>query len=155
EFREIYKQTATPAGEKYDLSQEQVGRRELHNTSLSFLGKLATPEMAAKAFDQYQHATNMTEKLSALSTLSKIPRLVAMEARSYARNHFYKTYKDNNNVIDKWLQISAAVPDENPLLRVQSLMKHPSYDETNPNKVYALMGGFMGGNPGAFHNKDG
>ena len=155
EFREIYKETTAPAGEKYDLSKEQVGRRELHNASLSFLGKMQTPEMSALAFTQYQNATNMTEKLAALGTLSKIPPSGATDTRQFALDDFYATFKDNNNVIDKWLQISAAVGDGDPLARVQSLLKHPSYDETNPNKVYALLGGFMGGNPTLFHNKDG
>ena len=147
EFRDIYKETASPAGEKYDLSKEQVGRREMHNASLSFLGKLATPEMSALAYDQYRNATNMTEKLQALATLSKIPPSGAMDSRQNALDDFYEKFKDNNNVIDKWLQINAAISDGDPLARVQSLLKHPSYDETNPNKVFALMGGFIGGNP--------
>ncbi len=155
EFREIYKDTQAPAGEKYDLSKEQVGRRELHNTALTFLGKLQTPEMAATAYKQYTEATNMTEKLSALGTLSKIPPSGAMDTRQRALDNFYETFKDNNNVIDKWLQINAAIPDGDPLARVQSLLKHPSYDETNPNKVFALMGGFIGGNPTLFNAKDG
>jgi aminopeptidase N len=155
EFRDIYKETNSPAGEKYDLSKEQVGRRELHNTALTFLGRLQTPEMAATAYKQYSEATNMTEKLSALGTLSKIPPSGAMDTRQRALDDFYETFKDNNNVIDKWLQINAAIPDGDPLARVQSLLKHPSYDETNPNKVFALMGGFIGGNPTVFNNKDG
>jgi aminopeptidase N len=155
DFREIYKQTTAPAGEKYDLSKEQVGRRELHNTCLSFLGKLQTPEMAALADKQYRTANNMTEKLSALTTLSKIQPSGAADTRKLALDDFYAKYKDNNNVIDKWLQINAAIPDNLALSRVEKLLQHPSYDETNPNKVYALIGGFIGGNPTVFHDTDG
>jgi aminopeptidase N len=155
EFRDIYKQTTAPAGETYDVSKEQVGRRELHDTSLSFLGKLQTPEMAAKAYAQYTTAMNMTEKLSALSTLSRIPPSGAADTRQIALDDFYAKFKDNNNVIDKWLSLNASIADGDPLARVKSLLNHPSYDETNPNKVYALIGGFIGGNPKLFHNKDG
>jgi aminopeptidase N len=155
EFREIFAQTATPAGEKYDVTPDQVGRRELHNLSLSYLGKLGTPEMAAEAYSQYASATNMTEKFAALSTLSRIAPSGGADLRQAALDDFYARYKDNNNLVDKWLQLNASIPDGNPLARVQSLMKHEAYDETNPNKVYALIGGLMGGNPTLFHNKDG
>ena len=155
EFRDIYEATKAPAGEKYDLSQEQVGRRDLHNLSLSFLGSAKTPEMAAKAYEQYTNATNMTERLSALGTLSKIPPSGAMETRQAALDSFYEKYKDNPNVVEKWLSLNAAIPDGDPLQRTKDLMKHESFDETNPNLVFALMGGFLTGNSGLFHAKDG
>jgi aminopeptidase N len=155
EFRDLYKQTAAPAGEKYDVVPDQVGRRELHNLSLGFLGRLQTPEMAAKAYSQYAHATNMTEKLSALGTLAGIPPSGAMDTRQNALNDFYAKHKDNNNLVDKWLMLNAAIGDGDPLARVQNLMKHPAFDETNPNKVRALVGGFINGNPTRFHARDG
>ncbi|MBI1214586.1 MAG: aminopeptidase N [Alphaproteobacteria bacterium] len=155
EFRRIYDETKAPAGEKYDVVPEQVGRRDLHNLSLSYLGKLESPEMAAKAYKQFSEATNMTERLSALSTLSRIPPSGAADTRQTALDAFYEKFKDNNNVVGKWLSLNASIPDGNPLQRVKDLMKHESYDETNPNKVYALIGGFIGGNPTLFHNTDG
>lgn len=155
DFRKIYAATATPAGETYDVTPAQVGRRELHNVSLGFLGKLGTPEMAAVAENQYYAATNMTEKLAALSTLSKIPAAGAKDHRQAALDDFYEKFKDNNNVVGKWLTLNAAITDGNPLERVKHLMQHPSFDETNPNKVYALIGGFIGGNPTVFHDKNG
>ena len=155
EFREIYKDTTAPKGEKYDVSPAQVGRRELHNLSLSFLGKMSTPEMSATAYKQYSQANNMTEKLSALSTLSRIPPSGAADTRQIALDDFYAKYKDNNNVVGKWLTLNAMIPDGDPLQRVKNLMKHECYDETNPNKVNALLGGFIAGNPAKFHNTDG
>jgi aminopeptidase N len=38
---------------------------------------------------------------------------------------------------------------------VRALMDHEAFDKTNPNKVRALVGGFVGGNPTQFHKKDG
>ena len=152
EFRDLYAQTAAPAGEKYDITQEQVGRREMHDAALSFLGALKTPEMAAKAFAQYQSAANMTEKFSALSALSRIPPSGAMDTRQYALDDFYAKYKNDNNLVDKWLALNASIPDGDPIARAQNLMKHEAYDETNPNKVYAVIGSLP---PTVFHNKDG
>lgn len=155
EFRDLYAATKAPVGEKYDLSQEQVGRRDLHNLSLSFLGSAKTPEMAAKAYDQFANATNMTERFDALAVLSKIPPSGAANTREVALDAFYEKYKDNPNVVEKWLQLNAAIPDGDPLQRTKDLMKHKSFDETNPNLVFALMGGFISGNPTLFHDKSG
>jgi aminopeptidase N len=152
EFREIYAQTAAPAGEKYDISQEQVGRRELRDTALSFVGALQTPEMAAKAYAQYQSATNMTEKFGALQTLSKIPPSGAMDTRQAALDDFYATYKHDNNLVDKWLSLNAAIPDGDVIARLRGLMKHEAYDQTNPNKVYSVIGSIP---QTVFHNRDG
>ena len=155
EFRDLYKATTPPAGEKYDLSQEQVGRRDLHNLSLSFLGSMKTPEFAAAAYTQFANATNMTERFSGLATLSKIPPSGAADSRQIALDAFYEKYKDNPNVVEKWLQLNAAIPDGDPLQRTKDLMKHKSFDETNPNLVFALMGGFISGNPTVYHGLDG
>ncbi|MDE1152199.1 MAG: aminopeptidase N [Micavibrio sp.] len=155
DFRKIYAATATPAAETYDVTPAQVGRRELHNVSLSFLGKIGTPEMAATAEGQYYSATNMTERLAALATLSRIAPSGGADTRQAALDHFYEKFKDNNNVVGKWLSLNAGIPDGDPLQRVKDLMKHPSFDETNPNKVYALIGGFIGGNPTVFHDTKG
>ncbi|MCC7035777.1 MAG: aminopeptidase N C-terminal domain-containing protein, partial [Alphaproteobacteria bacterium] len=155
EYRDIYKATVAPAGEKYDLSQEQVGRRDMHNLSLSFLASLKTPEIAAAAYDQYTNATNMTERYSALATLSRIPPSGAADTRQIALDAFYERYKDNPNVVEKWLSLNASIADGDPIQRVKDLMKHPSFDETNPNLVFALMGGFISGNNTLYHDKNG
>jgi aminopeptidase N len=133
----------------------QVGRRELHNLSLGFLGKLDTPEMAKTAEAQFRGSTNMTERLSALGTLSRITPEEGNDLRQPALDDFYEKYKDNNNIVGKWLTLNASIADGDPLQRVKDLTKHECYDETNPNKVYALIGGFIGGNPTVFHNTDG
>lgn len=156
EFKDIYAATSAPASEKYDVVPAQVGRRELHNLSLGYLGKLDTPEGYAESYQQFTTATNMTERLAALGTLTRIePADGAQDMRPLALEAFYNKYKDNNNIVGKWLSLSAAMGGDNALQRVQELMQHPSYDATNPNKVRALIGGFISGNPSAFHNKDG
>jgi aminopeptidase N len=151
DLERIYKETASPAGEIYNVDPAQVGRRELHNTSLSFLRALATPEVSAVAEQQYKQSANMTEKLAGLSVLSRM----AGDAGATALEEFYQQYKDNPNIVNKWLRLQAAIESGDVIGRLEQLMKHEAFDMTNPNKVSAVVGGFVGGNPTAFHKKDG
>jgi len=152
EFEKIYRETAAPTGEKYNVVPAQVGRREMHNLSLALLGKLETPESVAQAEGQYGQAENMTEKLGALSVLT---RMEEPAAGKKALESFYQSYKSINNVVDKWLSLQASMPTGDAVSRVRGLMEHEAFDITNPNKVRALMGGFASNNPTAFHNRDG
>jgi aminopeptidase N len=54
-------------------------------------------------------------------------------------------------VVDKWLRVQATARLPGTLAEVQRLLKHPSFEITNPNKVYALIGGFAMGNHVRFH----
>jgi len=155
DFKRIYDDTKAPSGEAYNVVPAQVGRRELHNLSLGFLGKLETPDAAHDAVTQYKSADNMTEKLTALTVMTKMNDTVAINVADKMLADFYASYKDNNNLIDKWLRLNASRPQEDALDRVRDLMKHEAYDATNPNKVSALIGGFVNGNPTLFHKKDG
>lgn len=155
DFKSIYAATAAPAGEAYNVVPAQVGRRELHNIALGFIGKLETPEAAHDAVTQYGQSQNMTEKLAALAAMTKMTAPPAIHVADKLLEDFYDRYKDNNNLVDKWLSLQAGRPVDGALERVRELMKHEAYDATNPNKVYALIGGFTAGNPSAFHSKDG
>ena len=149
DFEKIYRQTTAPAGEKYDVVPAQVGRRALHNASLSFLTKQGTPETVNTAVAQYETATNMTEKLGGLGALARLENSPDGEK---ALADFYNKYKSNNNVVDKWLSISAVTADD--VGQVQKLLAHEAFDITNPNKVRNLVAG-LAGNTKVFHNKDG
>lgn len=150
DFQQIYNETLTPAGEKYDVNPMQMGRRELHNTALAFLSKLETHDIASTAQRQYTQAKNMTERLGGLRVLSRLPD----DAGAKALADFYKTFRNDTNVMDTWLTVSAQASGGDAVARVHELMKDKVFDLTNPNKVRALMGGFTG-NTAAFHNKDG
>ena len=151
EFQRVYRDTAAPVAEKYDVVPAQVGRRSLHNQALSFLGRLNDPAEITVANAQFTGAANMTEKLGALSTLVRIGGATA----DAALDAFYAKYKSDNNVVDRWLTLQASRTDGDVVARVRGLLEHEAFDMTNPNKVRALMGGFAGMNPTAFHAKDG
>jgi aminopeptidase N len=150
DFSRIYLATAAPDNETYKVIPEQVGRRELHNLGLAFLSR-AMPYAENTVQNQYYKADNMTEKLSALATLVRMEKPSSVDAL----DNFYQKYKDNNNIVDKWLSLQASAPSDHAVENVKELMEHEAFDVTNPNKVRALVGGFVGGNFTAFHNKDG
>jgi aminopeptidase N len=151
DFKKIYKETTAPDGEVYSVAPEQVGRRDLHNTSLGFLRILDTPDVQASAEQQYNQSKNMTEKFAALASLTRM----SGDAGEKALADFYKRFKDTNNVVDKWLRLQASIPTGDVVGRVKGLMQHEAFDITNPNKVRSLMAGFTNGNPSAFHAADG
>lgn len=148
DFKNIYALTRAPANETYNVSPAQVGRREMHNLSLSFLSKLATPNAIAAAEVQYQQATNMTERYSALANLAQFENETS---KKYLAD-FYQQFKSVNNVVDKWLMLSASGEKGDAIGRIRALMQHEAFDITNPNKVRAVMAGIA---PTVLHNKDG
>ena len=56
--------------------------------------------------------------------------------------------------MDKWLAIQAGSRLAGTLAEVQRLARHEAFDVRNPNKVYALIGGFRA-NQVRFHVADG
>lgn len=156
DFERIYAETTAPAGEAYNVSPEQVGRRELHNLSLARLCRANDlPQTFGIAEGQFLNSKNMTEKLSALATMTKMEPSAAVQIAARHLENFYQTHKDNPNIVNKWLSLQASTPTGDALERVKALQKHEAFDLTTPNKVSALVMGFVGGNPTVFHKKDG
>ena len=72
-----------------------------------------------------------------------------------ALNLFYEKWKDDTLVLDKWFAVQARSELPNTLLAVKDLMKHPTFDDKNPNKLRSLIGVFCQGNRVQFHAKSG
>ena len=134
----------------YAPDGEQVGRRSLRNTCLAYLADAAPAEIAPRLVAQIQTGGNMTDVAAALATLAQLD--VPERARALAA--FYDKWKDEALVVDKWLAIQATARPTTAAT-VRELMRHPAFDLKNPNRVYALIRGFTGGNPRAFHAADG
>ena len=67
---------------------------------------------------------------------------------------FYDKWKNEPLVVDKWLAVQSTTRLPSALADVKRLMTHPAFNIRNPNKVYALIGGFRG-NLVRFHAADG
>ena len=136
--------------EPYSPEGDQVGARRLKNAALAILctGK---PENHRFAQQQYQEASNLTDRLAALHALLKGGADFAADALS----DFDKRYRTKPLVMDKWFAAQAINPGGDTLKTVKDLMKHPSFSITNPNRIRSLIGAFASGNQSQFHRQDG
>ena len=142
-------QALAPTGD-YAPDGEQAGRRALRNTCLAYLADAAPADIAPRLVAQIQTGANMTDVAAALATLAQLD----VPERAPALAAFYDHWHAEALVVDKWLSIQATARVTGAAT-VRELMRHPSFDLKNPNRVYALIRGFCGANPRAFHAADG
>ena len=98
-----------------------------------------------------ESSDNMTDTLAAIGALihSGSPRAEGALA------DFESRWREDALVMDKWFSMQAADPSPGTLDRVESLMQHPAFSLTNPNKVRSVVGVFAMANPIGFHASDG
>src|SRR6202050_5128509 len=144
-----YERMATPG--PYQPDAQSAGRRSLRNVCLDFLAVAEGRDAIARAFAQYQNADNMTDRMAALDTLSRLDR----PERAATLEDFYRRYADDPLIIDKWLALQAAIPEPATLDRVRALTKHPAFSVANPNRVRSLIGAFAHVNHTQFNRIDG
>ena len=152
-FNVVY--LANQSADKYQPSAEQIGRRSLKNTALSYWVATESEEGIAACYAQYQQADNMTDASTALSILVNAKAAKAQELASKALQDFYDQWKDEALAVNQWLVIQASSAAPGNLERVLTLLDHQAFDIKNPNKVRSLIGAFCGLNPHNFHNIDG
>ncbi|RYE48277.1 MAG: aminopeptidase N [Hyphomicrobiales bacterium] len=135
----------------YSPDFQQTGRRSMKNTALALL-VLGRAEGAAKlAREQYERALNMTDRLSALSTVVQSWTADADALLS----DFYRQYTADPLVLDKWLSLNALAADDAALERIKAILASPDFPRNNPNRLRALMATFGMNNPTQFARKDG
>jgi aminopeptidase N len=135
----------------YSPDAVSAGRRLLKNACLDLLAATQESHAIRLAAKQYDEADNMTDRMAALGTLS----LHDVPERKAAFDDFYKRYKDDPLIIDKWFALQAMTPDPATLDRVRTLSAHPAFSMANPNRVRSLIGSFAQGNPTQFNRPDG
>jgi aminopeptidase N len=137
---------------EYSLDPEAMGQRRLKNVCLSLLLAAESPneEDISLAKQQYYAGHNMTDVIAALSAFvnSELP------VREELLDDFYKKWKKDQLVMDKWLMLQASRGDSSTLASVENLMEHPAFSISNPNKIRSLIGAF-GGNHFCFHAANG
>ncbi|CAA0087141.1 Aminopeptidase N [Zhongshania aliphaticivorans] len=139
------------SNEEYAATAEQIARRSLKNTALSFLMLLQEDRFTQLAVSQFDTSSNMTDRLAALSCLVNSDA----EYKAEALQLFYQQWQHEPLVINQWFQVQAMCHLPGTLKTVKELMSHPAFDIRNPNKVRALIGAFCGQNGVNFHSEDG
>ncbi len=154
EWLDLYKSLEVHGAYRYHPAD--AGRRALRNLALRYLVAGEVAEGVARAETQCEYASNMTECFGALGALV----LGGSATGEHALETFYARFRDDTLVLDKWFALQAIMwrrrADEKPVLaRVRTLLDHPAFSMSNPNKVYALLGSFFRSNPAEFHAADG
>ena len=136
---------------EYSLSAEAMGQRALRNTVLRLLTATRGSGCAERSKTHYEAATNMTDRMAALSRLVNIDTPFREEALS----DFYQRFKNYQLVVDKWFSVQAIAEVPDIMERLGKLKSHKEFNIKNPNRVRSLYGAFAMNNPVSFHRADG
>jgi len=129
-----------------------IARRRLRNLCLHYLASLVDDaESRALCIDQYHGSDNMTDSLAALTLVAHGD----FPERDDLLADFERRWRDHPLVLDKWLAVQAVSPRTDTLDRVRALMGYSGFSMKNPNRVRALIGSFVAGNPVRFHDVSG
>jgi aminopeptidase N len=128
-----------------------VGRRRIKNSCLGYLNKLESSEGYQLVEKQFSLASTMTDQIAALSIIINSLN----PAKASVLQRFYEQWKDEALVIDKWFALQASSHAQETFSIVESLMKHPAFELTTPNRVRSLIGAFSQNNQLHFHAKNG
>ena len=166
----IYEAQTTPGD--YSPAPLPAGRRALKNLALSYLvagaptlvadaeplaagaGTLGPNQQShahARALQQFDQATNMTDRMAAFATL--VHEAPGDEALAVI-NRFYEAWQHDALVVDKWFGVQAASPKAS-VDTVRALMAHPAFTVRNPNRARAVIFMFCLGNTSGLHAEDG
>lgn len=146
---------SSQVAEPYCPDPEQIARRSLKNTALSYLALLDDPDLLALVHAQAVAFANMTDTHAALVALlnSPVPGVAPRAADVLER--FYLQWRHEPLAVNLWFQAQASATLPGGLERVQALMAHEAFDIRNPNKVRSVIGAFCNNNAVNFHREDG
>ena len=127
------------------------GRRALKNRCLALLAACKNAQAASLTTKQLASASNMTDELAALVTLTRL----GGQRVDHTMEDFFTRWKHDPLVIDKWFSVQSMRNHAGGIEAIKALTEHPAYDPSNPNRARALIGGFAMGNANLFHKIDG
>jgi aminopeptidase N len=140
-----------PVAAAYMPDSASAGRRSLRNAALDIAVAGGSEEGAALTRRQFQTADNMTDRLAALAILVHADDA----SREDALAAFEHRHAGSPLVMDKWFGLQAGIAESATLERVRTLMKHPAFSLSNPNRARSLIGGFAMSNQTQFNRADG
>ncbi len=132
------------------------GQRALAGMALGYLclaaRQTSDPVWPGRALQRFKDASNMTDRMGAMSALVNSGHSLA----SAALARFHTLFKDEALVLDKWFALQAGACDRSGevLPAVRQLMAHADFNLRNPNRARSLIFSYCSANPGAFHRAD-
>jgi aminopeptidase N len=143
----IYHETHTPGD--YRPIAEHTGRRALNFSCLGLASGADEKWAAIEAREVFESADNMTSEFSALTIAARLNNGKAL------LDQFYTRHSNDHLLVDKWFAVQATMPRPKAADHVRKLMQHKDFSLKTPNRVYALLRSFVGGNLTGFHAADG
>lgn len=147
-LHELYQSLWKPS-HAYVYASDDIANRRLQNTCMQYLCTQA--EYWELAENQYYQASNMTDKLAALSALSHTDS----DYRESCLQDFYEKWQEDALVLDKWFSLQAGSHHQHALEHVKALVEHADFSFTNPNRVRSVLGVFGRLNLLGFHRENG
>ncbi|NLC23324.1 MAG: aminopeptidase N [Oxalobacter sp.] len=152
EWLKTYQTIRIPA--PYSPEPDNAGKRSLRNLALSYLMEGDDKKLMQLAVTQYDNADNMTDRMAALTALTHAGNLTSKKMAERCLRHFYREFRLEALVIDKWFALQATSP-ENGAPEMRKLAGHPAFTLKNPNRARSLVFGFCMNNMAQFHATDG
>ncbi|MDE0904419.1 MAG: aminopeptidase N [Planctomycetota bacterium] len=133
-----------PSG-AYQASAQEISRRRAQHAALGYI--VAAGEGEALALRDFESADNMSDSAAALQCLVQ----VESSSREAALADFYKRWKDEPLVLDRWFRLQATCRLPLGAKRAAKLIEHPDFDLANPNRARSVLHAFTGEDPTGFH----
>jgi aminopeptidase N len=133
------------------MNHASFARRKLRNRCLWLMMKGDEQATLPLCRDLFEHASTMSSTLISCTLLVDSSNSAIGDD---AIQIFYDKWSSHDLVMDKWFSLQATSERPNTLERVKSLLSHPDFQLTTPNKVRSLIGAFTQFNPRYFHAKD-
>ena len=135
----------------YSPDDGRSGARRLANLCLTYLMSNGGQSNIDLCLEQYRRADNMTDSTGALIPLASCDCPERMDAL----DDFYRRWQGDRLVVDKWFSLQATSTLPGTLDEIQSLLGHPDFELTNPNRFRSLVAAFSQNNQVRFHDPDG
>ncbi|MEO0327063.1 MAG: aminopeptidase N [Pseudomonadota bacterium] len=138
---------------EFDVGSGAAGKRSLRAVLLKLSVICGSKTALQDIQSAYDVATNMTDRFNAFATIVHFHPSPAV--RGDILEDFYQRYKNNHIVLDKWFTVQATRPDKTASNKVKSLMRHPDFSFSNPNRLRSLIGAFAMSNQIGFAAENG
>ncbi len=135
----------------YAPDDGRAGARRLANLCLAYLMNGGGQSEIDLCLRQYRQTDNMTDMIGALTPLASCD---CPERRDVLAD-FYRRWHGDRLVMDKWFSLQAAATLPGTLAELHTLLDHPDFELTNPNRFRSLVGVFSQRNQACFHRPDG
>jgi aminopeptidase N len=135
----------------YAADTTSTARRAHRFTALALLAASEPNRALDIAEAEFKNADNMTTKQGAIISVMSVnsPRRKAL------LDTFYTAHAHDHLLLDRWFLFNATLPGNEAAKHIEKLTKHKDFKLTTPNRVYALIGGFSGGNLAGFNTASG